>query len=123
MDLIEQLQKKYPFMTLCVYAGDEYVGIVQNQDDKITTIYDFGALTSQAQKETFIELASQWWWESNHSIPINIFLKGDWDQFRFCLRTFSNNNLEVLTGPVTSLKQIVKRKTKKKSVTLVRRAD
>ena len=36
-----QLAEKYPFITLCVYATTEYVGIIQNQDDVITTIYDF----------------------------------------------------------------------------------
>ena len=40
-DFFAQLAEKYPFITLCVYATTEYVGIIQNQDDAITTIYDF----------------------------------------------------------------------------------
>jgi hypothetical protein len=43
-DFFEKLAEKYPFITLCVYATTEYVGIIQNQDDAITTIYDFGAI-------------------------------------------------------------------------------
>lgn len=120
-ELIDQLSKKYPFLTLCLYAGDEYIGIVQNQDDTVTTIYDFGQLKDTNSKELFISLANIWWWESNRSIPINIFLKREWEPFRGCLKTFSNKDLEILTGPVCSLRQIVKRKSKKKSVTLVRK--
>ena len=39
-DLFQKLADKYPFITLCIYANNEYLGIVQNRDDTITTIYD-----------------------------------------------------------------------------------
>lgn len=122
-DLFQKLAEKYPFITLCVYANSEYVGIVQNRDDVITTIYDFGAIQDQNQKRRFIDLANTWWWESNRSIPINIFLRGEWDQFRNTLRTFSNKDLEIIHGPVCSLNDIARKKTKRKSITLVRRVD
>ena len=81
-DIFAKLAEKYPFITLCVYANEEYVGIVQNRDDAITTIYDFGAVQGHQQKMDFLELANTWWWESNHSIPINIFLRTEWDPFK-----------------------------------------
>jgi hypothetical protein len=119
--LFEKLTEKYPFITLCVYANAEYVGIVQNKDDTVTTIYDFGAVQSQPDKVLFLELANQWWWESNRSIPINIFLRRDWEQFKPTLRTFANKDLEILHGPVCSLNDIARKKSKRKSITLVRR--
>ena len=122
-DLFRKLTEKYPFITLCVYAGNEYIGIIQNQDDLVTTIYDFGALHTADQKHRYLELANVWWWESNRSIPINIFLRQDWDDFRFCLRTFVNKDLDILHGPVCSLNDIARKKTKRKSITLVRRVD
>lgn len=121
--LFEKLTEKYPFITLCVYANAEYVGIVQNKDDTVTTIYDFGAVQSQPDKVLFLELANQWWWESNRSIPINIFLRRDWEQFKPTLRTFANKDLEILHGPVCSLNDIARKKSKRKSITLVRRMD
>lgn len=121
INLFAKLAEKHPFITLCVYANNEYVGIVQNRDDIVTTIYDYGAITDQNLKILFLELANVWWWESNHSIPINIFLKQEWEPFRFCLRTFVNKDLQILHGPVCSLNDISKRKGKKKSITLVRR--
>ena len=121
--IFDKLAEKYPFITLCVYANVEYVGIIQNRDDAVTTIYDFGSIIEQPAKLIFLELASQWWWESNRSIPINIFLRADWEQFRHTLRTFSNKDLEILHGPVCSLMDIARKKSKRKSITLVRRVD
>lgn len=122
-DLFAKLAEKYPFITLCVYANTEYVGIIQNQDDAITTIYDFGSIQGLGEKQRFLELANIWWWESNRSIPINIFLKGEWDLFKPYLRTFTNKDLEILHGPVCSLSEMARKKSKRKSITLVRRVD
>ena len=122
-DFFEKLAEKYPFITLCVYATTEYVGIVQNQDDAITTIYDFGAIQDIEVKRQFLELANTWWWESNRTVPINIFLKGDWDIFKPYLRTFTNKDLEVVHGPVCSLLEMSRKKSKRKSITLVRRVE
>jgi hypothetical protein len=122
-NIFEKLTEKYPFITLCLYANAEYIGVVQNRDDVVTTIYDFGSLLTQEDKIEFLELASTWWWESNRSIPINIFLRADWNKFRITLRTFVNKDLEILHGPVCSLMDIARKKTKRKSITLVRRID
>jgi hypothetical protein len=122
-DIFAQLAEKYPFITLCRYATTEYVGIIQNQDEAITTIYDFGAIQDVAAKRVFLNLANIWWWESNRTIPINIFLKGDWDQFRPYVRTFTNRDLVILHGPICSLAEMSRRRSKRKSITLVRRLD
>ncbi len=122
-NIFEKLTEKYPFITLCVYANAEYVGVVQNRDDVVTTIYDFGSVQTQEDKIEFLELASTWWWESNRSIPINIFLRKDWEKFRPTLRTFVNKDLEILHGPTCSLLDIARKKSKRKSITLVRKLD
>ena len=122
-NIFEKLTEKYPFVTLCVYANTEYVGGVQNRDDAVTTIYDFGSVLLQEDKLQFLELATTWWWESNRSVPINIFLRGDWDKFRYTLRTFVNKDLDIIHGPACSLLDIARKKTKRKSITLVRRLD
>jgi hypothetical protein len=122
-DFFEKLAEKYPFITLCICAATEYVGIIQNQDDHITTIYDFGAIQNTETKHRFLELANTWWWESNRTIPINIFLKEDWDMFKPYLRTFTNKDLEIVHGPICSLSEMGRKKSKRKSITLVRRLD
>jgi hypothetical protein len=122
-DFFEKLTEKYPFITLCIYATTEYVGIIQNQDASITTIYDFGSIQDVGIKKRFLELANIWWWESNRSIPINIFLKHEWEEFRPYLRTLNSKDLEIVHGPVCSLNEIARKKSKRKSITLVRRIE
>ena len=120
-NLFKQLAEKYPFITFCTYGAVEYIGIVQNRDSFITTIYDFGSLHDIELKKRYIELANVWWWESNRQIPINIFLKSDWDQFKPSRRTFSNKDLVILHGPACSLNDIVGKKSKRRSITLVKK--
>ena len=122
-NIFSKLADKDPFITLCVYASTEYVGIIQNKDDAITTIYDFGSIQDLELKREFLELANVWWWESNRSIPINIFLKNEWDPFKIYLKTFVNKDLEILHGPACSLIDMARKKSKRKSITLVRRVD
>jgi hypothetical protein len=119
-NIFAKLSEHYPFMTLCVYSGIEYIGLVQNRDEAVTTIYDFGAIIDPGLKRQFVDRANIWWWESNRSIPINIFLGRDWLPFRDYLRTFSNRDLEIIHGPVCCLADINRKKSKRKSITLVR---
>jgi len=86
-------------------------------------MYDFGSIYEEELKRIFLELGEIWWWESNHTIPINIFLKSDWEIFKPYLKTFNNKNLEVVSGQVTSLSDLTKNRKKRKSITLVRRVD
>lgn len=122
-NLFTTLSQKYPFISLIIHAGNEYIGIVQNSDENITTIYDFGALQDADLKRRYLDLANTWWWESNHLVPINIFLRQEWEVFRSCLRTFNNKEVQVVHGPVTSLAAIARKKSKRKSITLVRKVD
>ena len=123
VELFEKIAERYPFITFCTYASNEYVGVIQNRDDQITTIYDFGGIVQEQLKRDFLELANQWWWESNRSIPINIFLKHDWEQFKPYLKTFINKDLDIILGPSTSLQELSRKKVKRRSITLVRKVD
>ena len=120
-DFFKELNEKYPFITVVNYSGAEFVGIIQNRDATVTTMYDFGRIVDQTLKQKFLDLAEIWWWESNRSIPINIFLREEWAVFRPYLQTFTNKDLEILLGPTISLSDLAKKRTKKKSITLVRK--
>jgi uncharacterized protein YqgQ len=117
----QQLLKKYPFLTYLVYGGNEYIGVIQNLDEVITTIYDYGALRTLDQKQQFLELAEMWWWESNRLIPINVFLKAEWTPFRTVVKTMNSKDVEIKFGPQVSLKEIAAKRSKRRSITLVRK--
>lgn len=118
---LKRLLEQYPFLSYLIYGGNEYIGIIQNCDDQITTLYDFGQLKNAEQKQKFLELGDQWWWESNRIIPINVFLKQDWSVFKFCVRTMNSKDVDIKLGPQTSLKEMNLKRRKRRSVTLVRK--
>jgi hypothetical protein len=120
-EFFKRLTENHPFITVCSYAGQDYVGIVQNRDDVVTTIYDYGSIIHPDLREQFLVLGDQWWWESNRLIPINMFLKNDWDPFKPYIRTFNNKSLTIVHGPICSMLELAKRKSKRKSITLVKR--
>jgi hypothetical protein len=106
-----------------VYGGNEYIGIIQNVDDILTTVYDFGSLRTEQEKALFLNLGDQWWWESNRTIPINVFLRQDWVPFRYSLKTMNSRDVVIKFGPYISLKEIAAKKTKRRSIVLVRKTD
>lgn len=120
-EFFKRLSENHPFITVCSYANQDYVGIVQNRDDMVTTIYDYGSIIDPIVKEKFLELGEIWWWESNRLIPINLFLKEEWAIFKPYLRTFNNKSLMIVHGPVCSMNELSKRRSKRRSITLVKR--
>ena len=120
-DFFKKLSENHPFISICTYANQDYVGIIQNRDDLVTTMYDYGAIVNQDLRAKFLELGDTWWWESNRAIPINLFLKDEWLAFKPYLRTFNNKSLEIVHGPVVSMTDFTKKRSKRRSITLVKR--
>jgi hypothetical protein len=120
---IKKLLEQYPFITYLIYGGNEYIGIIQNSDDQITTIYDFGSLKTEDQKKKFLDLGETWWWESNRMIPINVFLKHEWSEFKFCVKTMNSKDVNIRLGPNINLKEIAAKRSKRRSITLVRKVQ
>ena len=71
--LTKDIQENFPFLSVVNYGGQEYIGIVINQDASVTSMYVYTELHSKKEQEQFLELGEVWWWESNRMIPINIF--------------------------------------------------
>lgn len=120
-DFFKTLSENHPFISVCSYAGQEYIGIIQNSDDSVTTFYDYGSIVEPHLRELFLELGDVWWWESNRSIPINLFLRSEWTPFKSYLRTFSNKTLVILHGPQCSILDIYKKRSKRRSITLIKK--
>lgn len=120
-DFFTKLSENHPFITVLSYAQQDYVGIIQNRDDIVTTIYDYGSIVEPEVKKRFLELGDIWWWESNRMVPINLFLKTEWAPFKNYIRTFNNKSLVILHGPIVSITELNKRRSKRRSITLVKR--
>jgi hypothetical protein len=122
MRITENLQENFPFISVINHVNQEYVGIIINQDAQVTSVYDYAAIKTDAEKTRFLELGEVWWWESNRQIPINIFLLKEIVEFRYAIRNFSTKDVKLMFGPCTSLNDIIVKRIKRKSITLVRRA-
>ena len=118
--LAEEIFEKYPFLSLVTYGGAEYVGIVQNQDDTVLSMYDYSKIPDDL-KTIFLELGDVWWWESNRMIPINLFLKKDFAQFASVLITFNIRDTEVVKGPSVSIADLAKKRSKRRNIQLVKK--
>jgi hypothetical protein len=118
--LAEEIFEKYPFLSLVTYGGAEYVGIVQNQDDTVLSMYDYSKIPDDL-KTIFLELGDVWWWESNRMIPINLFLKKDFAQFASVLITFNIRDTEVVRGPSVSIADLAKKRSKRRNIQLVKK--
>jgi hypothetical protein len=120
-EVFETLGKKFPFLSLIRKGDLEYVGIVQNQDNQVTSFYDYGRIMLPHDKTKFLKLGESWWWESNRKIPINIFLKQDFAYFRSTLVTLSTKDIQIVHGPVVRLDDIAKKRIKRRTIQLMRR--
>jgi hypothetical protein len=121
MRITENLQENFPFISLISHVDQEYVGIVINQDSVITSFYDYSTIKTEAERQRFLELGESWWWESNRQIPINIFLHREISDFRYIIKNFNTKDVKILLGPCVSLNNIITKRVKRKSITLIRK--
>lgn len=119
--LLKDIEENFPFISVLVYGGQEYVGIIVNQDQYVTTMYNYSTLRNEVEKQRFLELGDIWWWESNRQIPINVFLRVEIEPFKYSLMTMNSKDVKVTVGPVVNIGNLSIKRIKRKSVQLVRR--
>ncbi len=119
--LRENIEQTMPFITVLTYGEQEYVGMMINQDQYVTSFYDLGAIKTPDEKTALLEQGEIWWWESNRQVPINIFLKKDLEHFKYAIKTFNSKDVVIILGPVVNILSLTLRRVKRKSVQLVRK--
>ena len=121
--LRDNITEQFPFLSVITYGNQEYVGIIINQDQYVTSFYDLETLKSPDEKTQLLELGEVWWWESNRQIPINIFLKNDILIYRYAIKTFNSKDVKIILGPVVNLMNLSVKRIKRKNVQLVRKTN
>lgn len=119
--LKETTKEQLPFISVLNYGEQEYVGIIINQDQFVTSFYDIDAIRTAEEKNQFLLMGETWWWESNRQIPINIFLKAEIDIFKYCIKTFNSKGVRIVLGPTVNLLNMSLKRAKRRSVELVRK--
>tara|TARA_E500000081_G_scaffold140721_1_gene158007 strand:+ start:1265 stop:1636 length:372 start_codon:yes stop_codon:yes gene_type:complete len=121
MRITENLKENFPFISVLTHSDKEYVGIIINQDSNVTSFYDYELCKDDTDKAKLLELGEAWWWESNRQVPINIFLRNEIKKYDYAIRNFTTKDVKVIHGPITSLNNIIIKRIKRKSITLVRK--
>lgn len=119
--LTKDIQENFPFLSVVTYGGNEYIGIIINQDAIVTSMYVYTDLRSDDEQKSFLDLGDVWWWESNRLIPISIFLRNEMEPYRYAITTMNSKDVRVTIGPCVNLNNLSIKRIKRKSVQLVRR--
>ncbi len=120
--LLKNIQENFPFLSVVQYGGNEYIGIIINQDQWVTSMYVYTDIKDEQQEHEFLQLGETWWWESNRLIPINIFLKKDLEKFRYIIMTMNSKDVNVTVGPTVNLNNLSVKRIKRKAIQLVRKS-
>ena len=118
--LRDNIQEQLPFISVLHYGEDEYVGIIVNQDQFVTSFYDLAMIKTLDERTGLLEIGEIWWWESNRQIPINIFCRREIEPFKYAIKTFNSKDVRIILGPVVNLMNMTLKRVKRKSVQLVR---
>lgn len=119
--LRDDIEQNLPFISVLNYGETEYVGIIINQDQFVTSFYDLNAIKTPEEKEVFLEIGETWWWESNRQFPINIFCRDQIHVYAYAIKTFNSKDTRIVLGPVVNLMNLTLKRVKRKSVQLVRK--
>lgn len=119
--LLKNIENNFPFISVVAYGGNEYVGIIANQDSTITTMYVYNKLKNEDDKKKLLELGEIWWWESNRMIPINIFLKNEIYKLNYCMMSMNTKDVKISIGPCVNLNNLSIKRVKRKSVQVMRK--
>ena len=119
--LLKNIEKNFPFISVVAYGGNEYVGIIANQDASVTSMYIYNRLLTEKDKKLLLDLGEIWWWESNRMIPINIFLRKEIGSLSYSIMTMNTKDVKVTIGPCVNLNNLNIKRVKRKSVQVMRR--
>jgi hypothetical protein len=119
--LRDDIEQNLPFISVINYGEKEYVGIIINQDQYVTSFYDLNAIKTPEETKLFLEIGEIWWWESNRQFPISIFCRDQIGPFSYAIKTFNSKDTRVILGPVVNLMNLTLKRVKRKSVQLVRK--
>ena len=118
--LRENIQDQLPFISVLHYGDSEYVGIIINQDQYVTSFYDLEIIRTVDERSSLLEIGEIWWWESNRQVPINIFLRREIEPYKYAIKTFNSKDVRIILGPVVNLSNLSIKRIKRKNVQLVR---
>lgn len=114
------LQLKFPFLSCIRFRNEDLVGIIQNMDSQVVSFYVYNHLNTAHEKTNFLNLGQDWWDNSNRLIPIDIFLKEDFEFYKKIHLCFPKKEISNIMGHTVCLDDQFNKRIKKRRTQLVR---
>lgn len=118
---ISNILDKFPFLSYGTMLEQHYLGIIQNSDNQLLSMYVLDSIPSELLRKEFLKCGDDWWWTSNRQVPINIFLKDRMRIFRPYLKHFSRKDFQLIAGHSVSLQETIARRVRRRQVQLIRK--
>lgn len=119
--LLKEIEKQFPYISVVAYGGKEYVGIITNQDQTVTTMFVYTDLKTDHDKKLLLDLGEIWWWESNRMLPITTFLREEIAPLKYSMMTMNTKDVKVSVGPCVNVNNLTIKRVKRKSVQLIKK--
>lgn len=122
----KKIMERFPFLTLARYhvdqlnETDEYLGIIGNSDSQMTSMYIYNYISDEKLQNMFLKLGDEWWWETNHQLPINVVMQDRWKPFRPYMRAFVTKEFKIIAGPKVSLDEVIQKRVRRRFIQLVK---
>lgn len=110
----------YPFVTIVHHGGNTYYGIIKIKSKQYTTLYCFNNMNT-IEQETLLELANNWWWQSNRLIPISLFFREEMEDYEEYTIRFDTSSITEISGPQVSFNNFPAKRIKRRNVALKKR--
>lgn len=121
----EEVLQKYPYLTYfeTTKFDKKIIGVIQKETSKFLWIYNYDLLDCPDKRKLLMSFAEKWWYESNHELPIEMFIGRPFDVFQDILQGFylKDIDLDTIIGPRLNLSDSFRKRTKKKTIELVRK--
>lgn len=118
--LLKEIEEQFPYVSVVAYGGNEYVGIIANQDQYVTTMFVYTGLKTNSDKRLLLDIAETWWWESNRLIPVSTFMRREIDPVRYCMMSMNSKDVKVVVGPCVNLNNLSLKRVKEKVFSLLK---
>ena len=119
--LLKEIEKQFPYISVVAYGGREYVGIITNQDQTVTSMFVYTDLKTDYDKKLLLDLGEIWWWESNRMLPITTFLREEIAPLKYSMITMNTKDVKVSIGPCVNVYNLTIKRVKRKSVQLIKK--
>ena len=113
--------QEFPFLTHVSLQGEDKLCLILNCDEKVVSYYDLDKIVFIEEKAKLLELGDIWWHESNRLLPINVFLRQDMMEFKKYIVTVNVKDIDIISGPETSLNNLTRKRIKKRQITLIKK--